>query len=105
MMRKPFALIGILPIRLYQWCISPLLPAACRYHPTCSAYAIEAIERHGLMRGLHHHMTMPSAVTGTGTTKGTIPPPSACTKPRATRPRLCPPRASPPEHSWKTKKT
>lgn len=52
-MRKPLALIGILPIRLYQRCVSPLLPAACRYHPTCSAYAVEAIERHGLMRGLH----------------------------------------------------
>jgi len=51
-MKKALALIGILPIRLYQWCISPLLPAACRYQPTCSAYAIEAIEQHGLMRGL-----------------------------------------------------
>ena len=51
-MKKALALIGILPIRLYQWCISPLLPAACRYQPTCSAYAIEAIEHHGLMRGL-----------------------------------------------------
>jgi putative component of membrane protein insertase Oxa1/YidC/SpoIIIJ protein YidD len=36
-MKKALALIGILPIRLYQWCISPLLPAACRYQPTCSA--------------------------------------------------------------------
>ena len=51
MMRRALALVGILPIRLYQWCISPLLPAACRYHPTCSAYAVEAIERHGLIRG------------------------------------------------------
>ena len=51
MMRQPLTLIGIVPIRFYQWCISPLLPAACRYHPTCSAYAVEAIERHGLVRG------------------------------------------------------
>ena len=51
MMRRSLALVGILPIRLYQWCISPLLPAACRYQPTCSAYAIEAIEHHGLIRG------------------------------------------------------
>lgn len=50
-MRKLLALIGIVPIRLYQWCISPLLPAACRYEPTCSHYAVEAIERHGLARG------------------------------------------------------
>jgi putative membrane protein insertion efficiency factor len=51
MMRRALVLVGILPIRLYQWCISPLLPAACRYQPTCSAYGIEAIQRHGLLRG------------------------------------------------------
>jgi putative membrane protein insertion efficiency factor len=38
-------------IRFYQLAISPLLPAACRYYPTCSAYAVEAIERHGALRG------------------------------------------------------
>lgn len=38
-------------VRAYQVGISPLLPAACRYYPSCSAYAIEAIERHGPMRG------------------------------------------------------
>ena len=42
----------ILPIRLYQLCISPLLPASCRFTPTCSQYAIEAIRRHGPLRGL-----------------------------------------------------
>lgn len=41
----------ILPIRLYQLCLSPLLPPSCRFVPTCSAYAIEAITRHGLLRG------------------------------------------------------
>jgi len=38
-------------IRAYQILISPFLPAACRYYPTCSAYAIEAIDRHGPLRG------------------------------------------------------
>ena len=38
-------------VRGYQLALSPLLPAACRYYPTCSAYAIEAIERHGALRG------------------------------------------------------
>lgn len=50
-MRSIAAHLCIVPIRLYQWCVSPLLPAACRYQPTCSAYAVEAIERHGLPRG------------------------------------------------------
>lgn len=41
----------ILLIRAYQTTISPMLPAACRYTPSCSAYAAEAIERHGARRG------------------------------------------------------
>jgi putative membrane protein insertion efficiency factor len=40
------------PIRLYQWCISPLLPSACRFDPTCSHYAVEALKVHGPWRGL-----------------------------------------------------
>lgn len=43
----------ILPIRLYQRYISPMLPPACRYTPTCSQYAIEAIEKHGPVKGLY----------------------------------------------------
>lgn len=42
----------ILPIRVYQKCISPLLPSACRFTPTCSQYAVEAIRKHGPVRGL-----------------------------------------------------
>jgi uncharacterized protein len=38
-------------VRFYQLAISPLLPASCRYFPTCSAYSIEALERHGALRG------------------------------------------------------
>jgi len=38
-------------IRFYQVALSPLLPASCRYYPTCSAYAIEALERYGAARG------------------------------------------------------
>jgi hypothetical protein len=40
-----------LPIRLYRWLISPMLGTNCRYHPSCSAYALEAIEKHGAARG------------------------------------------------------
>ena len=38
-------------IRLYQRRVSPLLPRRCRYHPTCSAYAVQAIESFGILRG------------------------------------------------------
>ena len=40
------------PIRFYRCFLSPLAPPSCRFHPTCSAYALEAIESHGPMRGL-----------------------------------------------------
>lgn len=39
------------PIHLYRWLLSPMLGANCRYHPSCSAYALEAIETHGAARG------------------------------------------------------
>jgi putative membrane protein insertion efficiency factor len=45
---KNLALSGL---RFYKTRMSPFLPAACRYTPTCSEYAMEAIERHGLLRG------------------------------------------------------
>jgi putative membrane protein insertion efficiency factor len=47
-MRKFF----VLPIRVYKRFISPLLPNACRFYPTCSDYAIEAIQKHGVLKGI-----------------------------------------------------
>jgi uncharacterized protein len=38
-------------LRGYKWAISPLLPPACRYVPTCSDYATEAVDRYGVLRG------------------------------------------------------
>jgi hypothetical protein len=38
-------------IRWYRVCLSPFLPPACRFTPTCSEYALQAIEKHGMMRG------------------------------------------------------
>jgi putative membrane protein insertion efficiency factor len=39
------------PIHLYRYALSPLLPAACRFQPTCSVYALEALATHGPIRG------------------------------------------------------
>jgi putative membrane protein insertion efficiency factor len=38
-------------LRGYKRWLSPLLPSACRFHPTCSVYAIEAVQRYGALRG------------------------------------------------------
>lgn len=38
-------------IRLYQWTISPLLGSPCRFYPSCSVYAVEAISKHGVVKG------------------------------------------------------
>jgi putative membrane protein insertion efficiency factor len=51
--RKILIWIVVLPIRLYQWTISPLLPVSCRHVPTCSQYAIEALKIHGLFTGTY----------------------------------------------------
>ncbi len=40
------------PIRLYQRAISPALGQRCKYHPSCSTYAVQAIRRYGILRGL-----------------------------------------------------
>ncbi len=45
------ARLAIGAIRAYQRWLSPLLGANCRYHPTCSSYGLEALERHGAVRG------------------------------------------------------
>lgn len=44
--------VAVAPIRVYQRWISPALPARCRYYPSCSAYAVQAIQVHGLAKGL-----------------------------------------------------
>lgn len=48
---SPAARLLALPVRAYRLLLSPWLGHACRYQPTCSAYALEALERHGALRG------------------------------------------------------
>jgi hypothetical protein len=43
--------LAILPLRFYQRLLSPAFPARCKYHPTCSQYAVDAIRKHGVARG------------------------------------------------------
>ena len=48
---RPAAYIVSIPVRFYRLVISPLIGSNCRYHPTCSSYALEALEKHGALKG------------------------------------------------------
>jgi putative membrane protein insertion efficiency factor len=50
-MANPLTNLFVAIIRIYQLVISPILPSACRYSPTCSAYGIEALKKHGAIKG------------------------------------------------------
>lgn len=52
-MKKLFTCLLLIPICFYRKCISPLLEPSCRFTPTCSQYAIEAIRKHGPIKGLY----------------------------------------------------
>jgi len=50
---KGLSWLLLLPIHFYRMVISPMLPPTCRFTPTCSAYAVEAIKMHGPFKGLY----------------------------------------------------
>ena len=50
-MRQFAQLVVLRLLRAYKWAISPMYPPACRYVPTCSEYAMEAVERYGALHG------------------------------------------------------
>jgi uncharacterized protein len=50
-MRRFAKLVVLQLLRAYQWAISPMFPPSCRYVPTCSEYAMEAVDRFGVLRG------------------------------------------------------
>ncbi len=51
-LHKVFVWLLTLPILFYRGAISPLFPPACRYTPTCSQYALEALRKHGAFKGM-----------------------------------------------------
>ena len=53
LINKIFIGLLIIPIKIYKLFISPILPNACRYYPTCSEYSIEALKKHGPVKGLY----------------------------------------------------
>lgn len=52
LLKQFLTLLLLLPVKFYQTCISPLKPPTCRYVPTCSQYAVEAIKKYGPVKGL-----------------------------------------------------
>ena len=53
MIRRFLVALLLLPIFFYQRCISPLTPPSCRFTPTCSEYAVQAIRKYGPFKGLY----------------------------------------------------
>ena len=52
-LRKLLTYLLLLPIYFYKGAISPLTPPSCRFTPSCSTYAVEALRRHGPVKGLY----------------------------------------------------
>jgi len=50
-MRRLLTTLLLLPVYFYRLCISPIMPASCRFTPTCSEYAIQALKKHGPFKG------------------------------------------------------
>ncbi len=51
LIKKILGLFFVFIIRIYQYVVSPYFPASCRYTPTCSAFGVEAIKKHGAFKG------------------------------------------------------
>ena len=53
MIKRFFTFLLLLPGYFNKYCISPMTPASCRYTPTCSEYAVQALKKHGPVKGLY----------------------------------------------------
>jgi uncharacterized protein len=49
---KAVRVVATAPLRFYQRAVSPAMPARCKYYPTCSEYAVQAVRRYGVLRGV-----------------------------------------------------
>lgn len=52
LLKKRLVALLILPVKLYQYVLSPMIGPSCRYTPTCSQYTVEALRKHGPFKGL-----------------------------------------------------
>lgn len=50
--KKVLVFLLIIPVRFYQWVVSPMIGPSCRYTPTCSVYSVQALKKHGPFKGL-----------------------------------------------------
>ncbi|HUO92509.1 MAG TPA: membrane protein insertion efficiency factor YidD [Rhizomicrobium sp.] len=82
---RALAVAGLsLPIRLYKVVLSPVLPPSCRFQPTCSAYALEALRVHGPIKGVYlavRRILRCHPITWLGGSSGFDPVPPARTRP------------------------
>ena len=81
--RAAVATLGV-PIRLYRALVSPLLPPSCRFTPTCSQYALDALATHGPVKGLYlaaRRLLRCHPITWLGGSSGFDPVPPARTRP------------------------
>ena len=51
-LKKGLVLLLLIPVRIYQYVISPVIGPSCRYTPTCSVYSVQALKKHGPFKGL-----------------------------------------------------
>ena len=51
LIKKAVIIVFLIPVKFYQWFISPMLPQTCRHTPSCSQYTVESLKKHGPLTG------------------------------------------------------
>ena len=76
--RRSIRKLFLLPVNIYRLIISPLLPPACIYHPSCSSYMVESVEKHGVFCGLSLGVARIFRCVGLFYSGGVDPVPTKC---------------------------